>query len=135
MASIIFQGPARYCKKRRKPAERTPYTKRNEVLARLGFPSYREYLDSPLWQAIRSAKLEVDPNCELCDDPAGEVHHLDYTRGTLIGKNQHKLLSVCRCCHKDLEFRPDGTKKGFNAVRSKARRRLRKLGKWDQHKK
>lgn len=138
MASIIFKGPARYAKHRgrsRKPRRRigTAYATRDEVLIRMGFGSYAEYLESPFWKAIRDAKLAVDPNCELCDVPATEVHHLSYRRGALSGKKRHALVSICRKCHHRVEIRPGGSKRNFEGVLKMTRKLLRRRGKWEEH--
>lgn len=115
------------------PDEHNAYKQRDECLFRLGFASYRDYLNSQLWTVIRTAKLESNPNCELCDNVANHVHHQSYRLETLIGKNIKPLVSLCEPCHRRVEFRPDGTKRNFEAVMKTVRRLLqRKRRRMDQ---
>jgi len=61
--------------------------------------SYRDYLDSPEWERIRQAKLEVQPWCELCGaTTALQVHHSVYPerRG---GESLPMLTVLCDSCH------------------------------------
>ena len=137
MPSIIFKGPARYCKDRHE-AKRgrrrfTPYRKRDEILLSIGFESYADYLTSPLWKLIRDAKIAVDPTCELCGLPAQEVHHISYRKNVLIGKHQWSLLSVCCGCHKRIEFTESGKKRTFYEVHSTVKRLLKASGRWFAH--
>lgn len=88
------------------------YEDRNNQLRGMGFRSYAEYLSSGLWKTIRYAILQINPTCQLCEnDKAVQVHHLDYDRSTLEGKNSAGLLSTCRDCHERVEFHKDGTKR------------------------
>jgi hypothetical protein len=84
-----------------------PYEVRNETLKRMGFNSYREYLESPLWKSIRAKVLARDRcKCLKCGQEAREVHHKSYERGVLLGwasKRRH-LISLCRACHEGAEF-------------------------------
>lgn len=119
--------------KRRKPL--TTPDKRDKRLKRLGFASYRDYLRSDLWKAIRVAKLELTPRCEICDSSrATQVHHLRYTYSCLKGKNPVPLVSACPECHKRLEFKRDGTKRTYEAAAKLTRRYLIKQGRWESHK-
>ncbi len=135
MPSIIFKMPARYAKRRGpRCAEHNAYKQRDEVLFRLGFASYRDYLKSELWKLIREAKLAVDPKCEICNSVAGQVHHIAYNRQVLQGKNRRKLVSVCEECHCKIEFHPpDGRKRSFESAYKKTKQLLRRVGKWDDH--
>lgn len=134
MASIINKIPFRYLKRRGpRCAKHDGYKKRDEVLFRLGFASYRDYLRSNAWKAIREAKLAIDPQCEICGDKAQQVHHISYRKNTLTGKNPRGLVSVCESCHTKIEKRPDGTKRNFEAAFKTTKRMLKKVGKWEAH--
>jgi hypothetical protein len=70
------------------------YKRRNKVLAGLGFvapkgsglSNYDVYLASPLWDAIRKWKLQVeDWRCFACGQEASQVHHGDYEERTIRG--------------------------------------------------
>ena len=67
----------------------------------LGFSKYKEYLESPEWQALREKVLERDSYlCVCCRlDRATQVHHSDCRLETLTGKNLGSLHSVCDDCH------------------------------------
>lgn len=79
------------------------YRKREANVHMMGFRSYREYLDSPLWAAVRRTVLALRPECYGCGRKAYEVHHQDYRRQTLEGGALHRLTSVCRRCHGEAE--------------------------------
>ena len=132
MTSIIFTAPNRYIK-RRKPRRRTAYVKRDETLAKMGFESYANYLASPLWQAIRSAKIAVDPNCEICNEKAEHVHHLSYKFSVLRGQKRYWLVSVCQKCHRKIEFTKGGKKRTFSAALTRAKWMLIEVGAWKFH--
>ena len=135
MASIIFKIPARNGKRRGpSDARSTMSFKRDKVLFKLGFASYRDYLKSALWKGIRAAKLADEPACELCGCAASQVHHLDYSHSCLIGKKPWKLVCVCDQCHRKVEYRADGSKRNFEAAMKKTRELLRKQGAWEKHK-
>jgi hypothetical protein len=61
--------------------------------------SYREYLDSPRWEAKRKRVLRRCRHvCEGCQQwPATHVHHLTYTN---IGDELlYQLVGLCHNCH------------------------------------
>ena len=62
---------------------------------------YEEYLASELWKEIRARILKRDFNlCKRCGDLASQVHHRDYKKKTLAGKNDSALWSLCGGCHR-----------------------------------
>lgn len=77
------------------------FAARNELLARMGFPTYEAYLASPLWESIRvrvyEAKGRTCLRCRQAD--AVEVHHTRYDEPTLRGDTLNYLVPVCRDCH------------------------------------
>lgn len=83
---------------------RKPYRERDRLLKTLGFPNYKAYLSSTHWRGIRRAHLKQFPDCIVCECPAEEVHHLNYTRATLLGEDPTKLASVCEGHHRECEF-------------------------------
>lgn len=99
------------------------YTRRQESLAILGFSSYRAYLRSPLWNEIRSTKLKKDPYCYGCRRSAQQVHHGNYGISVLSGDTGKDLWSVCKNCHKWIEF----TKEGYKRQPDEATAELRRL--------
>lgn len=92
------------------------YSKRNEILSGLGFTSYSEYLQSPLWQAIRSRVLKSSPLCLKCEHKAEQVHHATYTKDNLSGETTVGLFSICSACHKWAEFDEAGNKLPLHAA-------------------
>ena len=86
------------------------YHKRDEILKKMGYASYREYLRSPKWRKIRNRAMKKAKGlCKLCGDPARDVHHLSYTKQVLLGGKGRMLIALCRPCHEDGEF-ADGRK-------------------------
>lgn len=108
--------------------------KRDKALFDLGFASYRDYLRSDLWKAIRAAVLETTPKCELCDSKAQHVHHLRYTRQSLTARARWALVAICAECHRKVEFDEDGRKRHFAAVYKQTKILMKLAGKWDDHK-
>ncbi|MDH5244832.1 MAG: hypothetical protein OEW98_00150 [Betaproteobacteria bacterium] len=82
-----------------------PYKDRDETLRRLGYQSYRSYLRSPLWRAIRARVLlptATGPRlCWRCNRPATEVHHRAYDLATLLGQHLGSLTPVCHQHHRE----------------------------------
>jgi hypothetical protein len=93
-------------KEARRPA--ASYGERDALLRQLGYPSYRYYLDSPLWASIRGRQLRIYPRCH-CGRWARQVHHQKYSLANLSGKSSSGLRSVCGGCHLEAEFE-DGKK-------------------------
>lgn len=85
------------------------YADRNLKLSELGYRTYAEYLASDDWDAVRKRRLRKRPNCLLCEAPATQVHHMDYGFETLLGLKPFELVSLCRKCHRLIEF--DGKRK------------------------
>lgn len=102
------------------------YTQRDRVLVRLGFPTYRDYLESELWHRIRASVLRKSSGmCCVCGCEATQVHHKCYDKNTLLGKTNHNLVSICETCHKLIEFDSRKRKrklKEANAVLKRLRR-------------
>lgn len=103
------------------------YQDRNGRISELGYRSYREYLASPDWRAIRDSRLRDFPRCLLCEKPACQVHHMDYGYPTLLGLIPALLVSLCDSCHECIEF-ADGHKRDLAAANSELRRRAHDSG-------
>lgn len=102
------------------------YGKRDTRLARMGFWSYRAYLKSDLWKAIRASKLQsVDERCELCSNRATVVHHTNYSFKTLRGRYLSGLIALCHECHCRCEFDESGRKLRLEESRLKTRTLLK----------
>ncbi len=96
------------------------YLKRNRLLKKLGFGSYREYLMSDLWREIRekvfAAKGRV---CFLCPAAATEIHHCRYAKSDLLGRRMIGMFPLCGKCHHAVEFDPSGRKLSMPQMRHK----------------
>lgn len=57
------------------------------------------------WRKIRSAKLNRDPFCYSCGDPANEVDHID---GNARNNDPSNLRSACKPCHSRRTAREQG---------------------------
>jgi 5-methylcytosine-specific restriction endonuclease McrA len=70
----------------------------------LGFSSYEDYCQSPLWKKVRRRILLRDmATCRRCKGKATVVHHRRYTKETLEGTDDQWLCSLCEGCHKFIE--------------------------------
>lgn len=83
---------------------RMPYMVRNEVLKALGYRTYKEYLASEDWKAIRASVLDRFPFCICCESRSQVVHHLRYDSRTMLGINNANLAPLCHRCHETIEI-------------------------------
>lgn len=99
-------------------AELADYSARNRLIVELKLgANYADYLGSPLWRSIRSRVLDRDKlRCTCCSKRANQVHHLDYSRVTLLGESLNGLVSICRRCHKRIEYTKKGAKRSLSAA-------------------
>lgn len=73
-----------------------------------GYINYQEYLDSEAWRGLKKLKLEEQPNCEICWNPADTVHHLSYERRW--AEKSDDIRSLCTSCHNKCHFDNAGDK-------------------------
>lgn len=69
-------------------------------LRKLGYASYRDYLASDHWKAMRASYRASGLPCQclVCDDPRFQLHHRTYTR---LGREQlGDVLPLCETCHR-----------------------------------
>src|SRR4051812_23314103 len=91
---------------------RPTYALRNALLKKLGYSSYREYLNGVLWAEIRDVVLDRDGSaCVLCGALARVIHHIDYQESTLLGDSLEALVSLCHACHDRIELTRAGKKR------------------------
>jgi len=87
------------------------YRRRDKLLHELGYASYTDYLRSPTWRKVSARVMQrVQGRCEICGEPASEVHHLKYSEEVIL-RHKHKLrhlIAICRNCHRDGEFDSSG---------------------------
>jgi len=107
------------------------YRSSEKTIDRLEFESYRDYLRSPTWKAIRSSVLSARPNCELCGCDADQVHHFCYHSAVMVGAVNGLLVPVCDSCHKQIEFGDDGAKLTVLQAQSNLLKLLSLAGKHD----
>lgn len=89
------------------------FAERDRNLKTLGFENYEEYLQSDLWNWIRSCLAKGGPtsHCECCRTHTGlSWHHRDYSIPVLVGNfsnvNNRGVVRVCSECH--LAIHSDG---------------------------
>ena len=88
------------------------YEHRDQNLLEIGFSSYKEYLKSDLWKAIRKKAIDqTGGTCRFCDKPATVVHHMSYRVEVLHGERLWSLIPLCNGHHFFIEFHSDGRKK------------------------
>jgi 5-methylcytosine-specific restriction endonuclease McrA len=83
--------------------KRNKYEIRQKSLKRLGFDSYKDYLESDLWLKIKKkVYLFGKGKCRYCGEKANIPHHLKYDYLTLSGKKRQikkNIVLICRKCH------------------------------------
>lgn len=90
----------------------------------LGFRSYAEYLDSPLWEIIRRAVFQRDcfkcqiKTCKTKKDWI-QAHHVSYSLATLLGVNPGAIVTLCHKHHQLVEFSGKGVKLTLERVQRK----------------
>lgn len=72
--------------------------------------------------------LKLRPDCEICGQPAEQLHHDSYDSVVMAGAMNDALVSLCCECHHGIEFDGD-VKIPFNCVQGKLRRILKDGGK------
>ena len=66
---------------------------------------YRDYLNSDVWQRLRSKRLSIDEfRCQKCRSPFGlQVHHLRYPKILGTEDPYTDLITLCKRCHEEIE--------------------------------
>ncbi len=76
-----------------------------EIVTKLGFGCYADYLASGFWKKKKAQYREADSkqhpkHCLHCNNPLYVLHHLEYSR---LGKEQlDDLMPLCDQCHTKL---------------------------------
>ena len=93
--------------------------KRNKILKKMGFKTYRIYLESDLWSKVRLKVFEKKgETCYLCrESHASTVHHNRYAMSDLNGGRLIGMFPLCSKCHQTIEFDQDGKKNSLPEVR------------------
>ena len=116
-----------------KPGEydRSPYIKRDQIVKSLGFASFGEYLQSPLWAEVRNKAFERNGAfCVRCGGDATQIHHASYSRPNLTGRDVRRLKPVCSTCHERAErHKKTGSLFGLRAANQYLQGRRSKRGK------
>ena len=97
--------------KKKKNSKSKPYElnrrERGAVLKNMGFANYKKYLNSPLWEEIRSKKIREEAKCANCESQENlQVYHNVYTEETLKGASQYGLVVLCEKCPHSEYFTP-----------------------------
>lgn len=103
------------------------YKLRNAAVRELGFKTYGDYRASDIWKTIRAMVLKRDGGkCVCCQKTATNVHHQSYAAAVLAGSALQLLHSLCRDCHKAIEFDEYGRKVTIAIANRVLRRALRR---------
>ncbi len=86
------------------------YDVRNELLRSFGYRTYKQYLKSDEWRALRSQVFADYSECICCDSKPQVVHHVKYDSATLLGVHRLHLAPLCHKCHELIEINVDGSK-------------------------
>lgn len=114
---------------------------RDRILQELGYSNYREYRDSDLWRrAIRPEVIkESGGKCCVCGSSDNlQVHHMDYNRDNLSGKDTNSMVSLCNKCHIKIEFKFKGSERiklSLEQANSRLRNLIKKKSNKHRHKK
>lgn len=93
-------------------------TKFSDVLTKLGFDTYEDYLQSSLWRNIRAEIFHRDKlKCRVCGNRAKLVHHQRYDIGTMQGKQNQNLVSMCHRCHEQAHYDVNGNRLDMGQTR------------------
>lgn len=125
------------------------YAERSREVRRLGFSTYKAYLQSDLWKTIRRRVLQRNGDCRRCGVVATQVHHASYDRKTMTGETINSLIPCCSRCHRTAERHARGLQqydriqavtdylkqrvvnvRAVKASRKTQTRRLRMAGTW-----
>lgn len=110
-------------------AHQEAFLARALALNELGFLTYSEYLNSPLWGRIRAAVLGGNAVCWICiKRRATQVHHQSYAVAVLRGDNLSELVPLCHKCHRRVEF-SHGNKRTHQAAVEHCGKLLARVGK------
>lgn len=92
---------------------------------------YSKYLQSTLWIKIREWVFQRDKfSCVVClrsqmgKNDEFDVHHRSYDLETLEGKRDGQLITLCRKCHKKIEYYANGEKRTCLIQKEKELKRL-----------
>jgi len=99
----IYSGPRKGRRSNSRPVNtfRPAVEPFADVLKSIGFNCYADYLGSLLWATVRRQAFERwGSKCRACGGQATQVHHADYSRGTLKGDTIEHLWPVCNKCHR-----------------------------------
>ena len=109
------------------------YHDRAVALRHLGFRSYSQYLNGPLWRRIRKRVVRRDRGrCVLCTGTGWQAHHLSYSQTVLLGRRMDQLQLLCKRCHNAVEG-SRGEKRSPSEARREFFRRLRLRRKYTRH--
>jgi hypothetical protein len=113
--------------------KRDDYARRDALLFKMGFASYRDYLASRVWKQIRETVLSETPRCQCCDGGlATAVHHVVYDFKTMRGRARHNLVAICDGCHFSIEFKGNSKVNSCKAVNNRLRDLMKKNGTRDK---
>lgn len=116
-------GSSRFDTKSRTPGP--AYSDRNRLVVELGYENYNDYLSSPLWAGIRTRVLaHLNPICRLCGKAGKQIHHLNYSRDTLLGKKLDGMIVLCYRCHRKCEYKGGNVKRSLADTTAYTRKRL-----------
>lgn len=111
------------------------YGGRNLILKIMGFESYKDYLNSDLWQEIRLKVLEGHSFiCSRCGLKANQVHHTSYRIEVLKGEKLKSLVPLCGRCHRNAEYHPKNGKTTLKEANKRLKHNNRKLKKKNSNK-
>lgn len=111
--------------------ENETYKQRNELLSKLGYRDYTQYLSSNLWKEIYlRVMLDRGNRCILCNNQTNILHHISYRRSVLLGEDDSFIVPLCNSCHMRIEFTKKGVKRDVCTVQEQLGRIINKKNKY-----
>lgn len=97
-----------------------------EILNKMGFKNYQQYLTSSKWEQIRQEVFKYKSDkCSYCKKLAECIHHTRYDEDTMMGRSFKNLIPLCNKCHKKIEF-TNGKKNSLDRANYLLNKKLKK---------
>lgn len=87
------------------------WDEQRQILKDIGYNNYREYIAGVVWANIRDRVFKEKGNkCIVCTRRATVIHHKEYSKEVLEGKDITPLIPLCWDCHNTIEYDKYGRK-------------------------
>lgn len=109
------------------------WNEQRQVLKAMGYNNYREYIAGVVWADIRDRVFKEKGNkCVVCTRRATVIHHKEYSKEVLEGKNITPLILLCWDCHNTIEYDKNGQKIPLDYANNKLEWYLKNKHMWNR---